>query len=96
MMGHLNESISRSAFWERLSGNRLKKHLRGVVAEWMCRLTTSFRVGEEILKQLGVSAIMAVDSSSITLSEGAKQAFPGTRTKASIKSFHYTQLDPAV
>ena len=85
MMGHLNKSISRSAFWERLSGNRLKQNLRGVVAELMGQLTTSFRVGEEILKQLGVIAIWVMDSSSITLLEGAKKAFPGTRTKASIK-----------
>jgi hypothetical protein len=85
MMGHLNKSISRSAFWERLSGNRLKQELRDVVAELMGRLTTSVRVGEEILKQLGVTAIWVVDSSSITLLEGAKNAFPGTRTKASIK-----------
>jgi hypothetical protein len=85
MMAHLNKSISRSAFWERLAGNRLKKHLRGVIAELMSQLTTSFSVGRGILKKLGVSAIWVVDSSSITLSEGAKNAFPGTRTKASIK-----------
>ena len=85
MIAHLNKSISRSAFWERLSGNRLKKHWRGVVAELMSQLTTSVSVDGGILKKLGVSAIWVVDSSSITLSEGAKNAFPGTRTKASIK-----------
>ncbi len=57
MIAHLNKSISRSAFWKRLSRNRLKQHWRDVVAELMGRLTTSFRVGETILKPLGVSAI---------------------------------------
>jgi hypothetical protein len=85
MMGHLNKSISRSAFWERLSRPRLKKQLRAVVAELMGRLMTSVRVSDVILKPLGVTAIELVDSSSITLLMGAKKVFPGTRTKASIK-----------
>ena len=85
MMAHLNKSISRSAFWERLSGNRLKKHLREVVAELMSQLTTSVSVGQGILKKLDVSAIWLVDSSSITLLTGAKNTYPGTHTKASIK-----------
>ncbi len=85
MIAHLNKSISRSAFRERLSGNRLKKHLREVVAELMSQLTTSVSVGQGILKKLDVSAVWLVDSSSITLLTGAKKTYPGTRTKASIK-----------
>ena len=85
MIAHLNKSISRSAFRERLSGNRLKKHLREVVAELMSQLTTSVSVGRGILKKLDVSAVWLVDSSSITLLTGAKKTYPGTRTKASIK-----------
>jgi len=85
MIAHLNKSIGRGAFWERLSGNRLKQNLQAVMAELMGRLATSVRVSEKILKQLGVSAIWVVDSSSITLLAGAENAFPGTRTKASIK-----------
>ena len=85
MMGHLNTSIGRGAFWERMSGNRLKRNLQGVITELMGRLATSVRVNETILKHLGVTAIEVVDSSSITLLAGAKNAFPGTRTKASIK-----------
>ncbi len=85
MIAHLNKSISRSAFRERLSGNRLKKHLREVVAELMSQLTTSVSVGQGILKKRDVSAVWLVDSSSIKLLTGAKKTYPGTRTKASIK-----------
>lgn len=85
MIGHLNELIGRGAFWERMSGNRLKRNLQDVITELMVRLATSVRVNETILKQLGVTAIEIVDSSSITLLAEAENAFPGTRTKASIK-----------
>jgi hypothetical protein len=68
-----------------MAGNRLKQNLQSVIAELMGRLAASVQVSETILKQLGVNAIEVVDSSSITLLPGAKNAFPGTRTKASIK-----------
>jgi siroheme synthase (precorrin-2 oxidase/ferrochelatase) len=35
MKTSLDKEISRSAFWERLAGDRLKNHLRNVVAELM-------------------------------------------------------------
>lgn len=85
MMSHLNKPISRSAFWERLSRNRLKKSLLNLIEELMLKLATSYQVNETILKQLGVTAIELVDSSSITLSANVRHVFPGTRTKASIK-----------
>lgn len=85
MMGHLNKSIGRGAFWERLSGNRLKRNLQDVITELMARLATSVQVNGTILKRLGVTAIELVDSTSVTLLAGAENAFPGTRTKASIK-----------
>jgi len=85
MKSHLHKSIGRGAFWERMSGNRLKRNLQDVITELMVRLATSLRVSETILKQLGVTAIEIVDSSSITLLAGAENTFPGTRTKASIK-----------
>lgn len=83
--GNLMKSYSRSAFWERLSGKRLKYLLRKVVAELMVNLNLSNRVNKDILHLLGVKAIKAVDSSSITLKDVAKRAFPGTFTDASIK-----------
>ena len=54
MKGHLNQDISRSAFWERLSRARLKNYLKGVVAELMSQLSTSALVGGELLPRLGV------------------------------------------
>jgi hypothetical protein len=85
MKGHLNQDISRSAFWERLARPRLKNYLKGVVAELMSQLSTSALIGGELLSRLGVSAIKLIDSSSISLWDGAKGAFPGTRTTAGIK-----------
>ncbi len=85
MISHLTKSIGRGAFWERLSGNRLKRNLQAVMRELMVQLATSVRVRETILEPLGVTAIELVDSSSMTLLAKAKNAFPGTRTKASIK-----------
>jgi hypothetical protein len=85
MKAQLNREISRSAFWERLARDRLKGYLRQVVAELMVALTVSVTTGHQILKQLGVTAIWLVDSSSITLWASAKNRFPRTRTAAGIK-----------
>ena len=85
MKEQVNEDISRSAFWERLSRQRLKNYLKAVVAELMTQLSTSALIGTHLLSQLGVCGIWLVDSSSISLWDGAKSAFPGTRTAAGIK-----------
>lgn len=85
MKGQLNQDISRSAFWERLSRARVKNYLRGIVAELMSQLSTSALIGRELLDQLEVSAIRLIDTSSISLWDGAQGAFPGTRTTAGIK-----------
>ena len=85
MKAALDKEISRSAFWERLAGDRLKNHLRRVVAELMVTLTSPITRGGQLLKQLGVTDIWLHDSSSITLWASAKEHFPGTRTAAGIK-----------
>jgi hypothetical protein len=85
MMSYFNKQLSRSAFWERLAGNRLKKYLRLVVAELMAQLTGSVVHGTDLLEQLGVTAVWLVDASSITLCDEAENHFPGTRTAAGIK-----------
>ena len=85
MKKQLNQPISRSAFWERLSRRRLKNYLRRVVGELMSQMSRSALIGTELLDQLGVSAIRLIDSSSISLWDGAKKTFPGTRTTAGIK-----------
>ncbi len=85
MMKQTRETISRSAFWERLATKRLQTFLTGVVAELMSELNASFGVGKDLLTRLGVSGICLFDSSSITLKDGAGKYFPGTRTSAGIK-----------
>lgn len=85
MKAQLNQNISRSAFWERLSRDRLKKYLKAVVAELMSQISTFALIRTELLRPLGVSGIWLVDSSSISLWDGAKASFPGTRTEAGIK-----------
>ena len=85
MKAALDKEISRSAFWERLAGDRLKNQLRRVVAELMVTLTSPITRGGQLLKQLGVTDIWLHDSSSITLCASAKEHFPGTRTAAGIK-----------
>jgi len=85
MKAQLNQDISRSAFWERLSRDRLKNYLKAVVAELMSQMSTFALMRTELLRSLGVGGIWLVDSSSISLWDGAKASFPGTRTEAGIK-----------
>lgn len=85
MISQLGISIRKSSFWERLSRDRLKIFLRLIVTELIKQLTCSALYGEDILSALEVSAIYLVDSSSITLWDGSKKNFPGSRTHAGIK-----------
>jgi hypothetical protein len=78
-------ALSKGAFWERLSRDRLQGILYDVAGQLMSRLSSRVRIGEDLVRQLGVSAIYLVDSSSLTLGDGARESFPGTRTRAAIK-----------
>ncbi len=77
--------ISKSAFWERLSRNRLKNMLQHLVADLIKKTPSLAIVGEEILDKLKVTSILLIDSSSITLWDGAKKSYPGSRSFAGIK-----------
>lgn len=79
------KEISKSAFWERLSRMRLKNNLKKLIARLIADLPATASFGADILLQLGVSAVLLIDSSSITLWDGAVKNFPGTRTFAGIK-----------
>jgi len=81
----LKVKIAKSSFWERLSRKRLQIILQKLIAVLISDLSAQMALNKEILKDLGVSAIEAIDSSSITLWDGAKHLFPGTRTHAGIK-----------
>ncbi len=77
--------ISKGAFWERLSRNRLKNMLQHLVADLIKKIPSLAIVGEEILDKLKVTSILLIDSSSITLWDGAKKSYPGSRSFAGIK-----------
>lgn len=85
MKNNLNKSIKKSAFWERLAGNRTKGYLKDIVAKLMSEFSSTLLTGNNILKQLNVSAIWIIDSSTITLKDGAKGCYPGSGSAAGIK-----------
>ncbi len=86
MISHLGLRIERHSFWERLSRKRLKKLLSKLVEMLMIKLSHgAFHGSKAILLQLGVSDVLLVDSSTISLWDGASENFPGTRTNAGIK-----------
>ena len=85
MKSNSNKNISRSSFWERLSSKRLKNFLYAVVSALMTELSMKTVNGNDLLTALGVIQIQLVDSSSISLWDGAKEDYPGTRTTAGIK-----------
>ena len=85
MINHLDQSLSRSAFWERLTRPRLRRLLAGVVALLMGTLAGALGVDTRLLAAMGVTGIRLLDSTAITLWDGAQNAFPGTRTWAGLK-----------
>jgi hypothetical protein len=85
MKSMLDTNISRSAFWERLAGNRLKAYLLLVISKLMTNLTYSHNIANKLLTQMRVMGIWVHDSSSITLLPKAKDSFPGSFTDAGIK-----------
>ena len=85
MKSRLNQDMSRSAFWERLSRDRLKNFLSQTVSGLIGQLSQTTLTVSGILRVLGVKAIQLVDSSSFTLWDGSQEDFPGTRTHAGIK-----------
>ena len=85
LVATFGKEISRSAFWERLSRKRLRNILTDLISKLIVEFSTAAVLGANILTLLGVNAILLIDSSSITLWDGAKKKFPGTRTHAGIK-----------
>ena len=76
MMSHLDVELKRSSFWERLSRDRLVSLLARLVSELIKRLTVPIFAGGGLLKQLEVSGIDLVDSSSIGCSLVQSLLFP--------------------
>lgn len=85
LMAQYEVSISKGAFWERLSGQRLKCQLYAVLGQLMSRLSMEAVAGQELLKKLEVSGIHLIDSSTVSLWDGVKERYPGGWTTAAIK-----------
>jgi len=105
MKNQVQKNISRSAFWERISRNRLKNFLRVSISELLKQLGTTVISGKDLLNKLGVTGILVVDSSHFSLWDGAKDDFPGVSTTAGIKwhtcfdiltgKMHWFELTPS-
>ncbi len=85
MMATFGIPISKGAFWERLSRNRLKKILNQTLADLIKKIPSVTVIGKDRLDKLNVTSILLIDSSTITLWNGAKESYPGTRMSAGIK-----------
>jgi len=85
LIGQFEVSISKGAFWERLSGKRLNEQLHDVLAQLMKRLSKDVLVGKKLLSSLDVNGIYLLDSSSVSLWDGASAAYPGAWTTAAVK-----------
>ena len=79
------ENIARSSFWERLATKRTHKYLQQLAEILMKTLSEKMQVTSSLLETLKVKGIYLIDSSTITLWDGAKDALPGTFFTAGIK-----------
>jgi hypothetical protein len=82
--------MDRGSFWERLSAKRMVTLLTFLVMQLMEELGRHCGIGKELLTVLQVKAVYLLDSSSSTLPEGAKKAFPAPRSNviAAALKFH--------
>lgn len=76
---HFNSKLSRGGFWERLATIKLRETLETMVCSLIGSIVGPIVIGSELLKTLGVSAILILDSTSSSLPNGAKNAFPAPR-----------------
>lgn len=97
IIGHTNTQMSRGTFWERMATKRLVDILTFLVTTLMARFAIQVGVAIPLLEQLGVTAIYLLDSSSVSLPEGAAKNYPAPRKNvvpASVKwHFLFNVLD---
>jgi len=79
------KEISRSAFWERLTTNRLFGMLVKIFSKISNMLPTHSISSDKILKKLEVEGISLFDASTVTLPDDAKKSFPGAFTESGLK-----------
>lgn len=81
-------TISRGGFWERLAAKKLRDTLEALVGSMIQTISHKLLISQCLLKILGVSSILLLDSSSSTLPKAAKKVFPAPRNNvapASVK-----------
>jgi hypothetical protein len=81
-------NLSRGGFWERLAAKKLRNTLEALACSMVQAISHRLSVSDGLLKTLGVSSILLLDSSSSTLPKAAKTAFPAPRNNvapASVK-----------
>lgn len=81
-------SFSRGGFWERLAARKLRDTLEALTCSMIHVISHQLKVSAGLMKLLGVSSILLLDSSSSTLPKGAKTDFPAPRNNvapASVK-----------
>ena len=80
-------SISRSAFWERLTTKVLGKRLSSVLNDTTQLLSSNCGINDQLMQALGINGLSYFDSTIVTLRDKASQSFDGTFTASAIK-FH--------
>lgn len=76
---HFSSKLSRGGFWERLATKKLRETLETMVCSLIGTIVGPMAIGADLLKTLGVSAILIVDSTSSSLPKVAKNVFPAPR-----------------
>lgn len=75
----LKMSLSRGGFWERLATKKLCDSLETFACSMVQKISCKLAISKDLLKFLGVSAILLIDSSSSSLPKTAKNNFPAPR-----------------
>jgi hypothetical protein len=78
MKKQTHKNTGRGSFWEKLSRQRLTGFLISAITELLRQLGTSIIGGGCLLEQLGVVRILVVDSTYLSLWDGAADDFPVT------------------
>lgn len=74
-----NILLSRGSFWERMASKRLSKDLFKCLNSLIDEVRVGLGVGTGIVEAIGVSKILALDSTSFSLNEGASEEYPAPR-----------------
>ena len=74
-----NTHFSRGGFWERLATKKLRDTIETLACSMVQTISFKLAISRDLLRLLGVSAILLIDSTSSSLPEAAKNLFPAPR-----------------